>query len=243
MDFNGFDISSLAGQLNPLLLAVLAVVTIFTVVGYKKGFIRLAVSLFSMIAWMVLISFCVPHISAYLRQETDLYEVVGERISEAFAEVNRERDNTVIENHAPTIEDYSLPQVVKQMLLQNDTPEVYERLLANAFEEYVSRYLADLVIKVAAFVIAYFVVMLIMRITLLSAEFISKLPVIKGVNKAAGALAGFAEGAVVVVVAFTAATFIVGRPFYESVHTSRLLSFIYDNNPLLVLFATIPQSI
>jgi len=83
---------------------------------------------------------------------------------------------------------------------------------------------------------SYGLVMLLMKITLLSAEFVSKLPVIKGINKTAGAVFGFLEGMFIVLVGFTVATFLMGQEFYEMVSGSRILSYIYDNNALLSFF-------
>ena len=229
MVISNTDISGI----NYLLLIVLAIMVVFTISGYRRGFLRLAVSLISMVLCMWLIYALTHHISSFLRNNTDLYETVTVRINEAFAENNSLRDNTIFENHRETIESYNLPAVVKDMLIRNDTSQVYEALVANVFEEYVSKFLADLVIKAVSFLCAYFLVMILMKITLFSADFIGRLPVIKGLNRLAGGVAGFGEGLLIVLLLFTAGTFLMGDSFYDMVKSSRILSMIYDNNIIL----------
>ncbi len=229
-------LSNISEYVNPLLILVLVIVILFTISGYRRGFIKLAVSLITMIMGFYLVSVAMPYVNDFLKTKTDIHELLVENINEAFADINSSRDNTVYENQVETINEYRLPAVVKKMLLSENVQEVYEKLSATIFEEYVSRYLADIVLKALSFIFTYVMVMILVKITILSAEFMSSLPVIKGVNKVIGGGFGFLEGVFIVFIGFALATFIIGKPFYEMVEKSRLLRLIYDNNVILKLF-------
>jgi len=68
-------------------------------------------------------------------------------------------------------------------------------------------------------------------------DLISKLPLLNGVNKTAGLLAGLLHGLVIVWVFFLIITVFggtkIGQQALEMIGESEILSFIYNNNLLL----------
>lgn len=222
-------------DINWLLLAVLAVLIYFTVSGYKRGFVKLLISLLSMVLTFYLVWVVTPYISNYLINETQLYSTVKEKLDTSFEEANSKRDNTIYENQIETINSYEVPGTVKNILESNNTEDVYNSLAVAFFEDYVSCFLAKIIIRIIAFVVSYIMVMLFLKMTFLSMEIISRIPVISGFNKVAGLFFGFFEGMFIVWMGYLIGAIFFTEKFNSLVGSSRFLTYLYEKNMILQL--------
>lgn len=229
-------------NLNPLLIGVLLTLVISTLHGYRKGFIKIVITLISFVLTLWLVSVVTPYISTYLVEHTGLYDAVKGQVAEAFADNNALLDNTIPENQTTTINSYDVPSVMKSTLITNNTAETYTRLAVSAFEDYISSFLARIIINLAAFVCTFLMITIFLRMTFFSLEIISKIPIIKGINKFAGLFAGFAEGLIIVWIFFLAVTMFagntIGRQIFDLVQSDPLLNILYNSNVLLKIIYT-----
>ncbi len=220
-----------------MLLLIVIVVGLFTFQGYKQGFLRIIFSFVSILLAIWLVVKISPVISDYLMEKTKISIVMENKITEIFEEKNSERDNTIYENQIKTIHSYTLPDLIKGMLVKNNTPEIYTSLLVTAFEEYVARFLSKLFIKILVFLISLSLVYVILKITILSLDFIGKMPVIHGLNRMAGALIGLTEGFMVVWFFLLIMTLFAGssagQKFFEMVNANKVLSLFYSTDVFL----------
>lgn len=223
-------------DINILVIVVLACVVFFTWNGYRRGFVKLIISLLSMVLTFYLVWTVTPYISDYLTNETTLYDVTYEKLNDFFHEANSQRDNTVYENQVQTINSYSVPHNMKNMLIDNNNQGMYESLAVNLFEDYVSRFMAKFLIRIMAFIITYLMVMILLKMTFLSMEFISKIPVISGFNRFVGLVAGLTEAMFIVWIAFILMSVFCPKWFYLQVSSSHILSWFYENNLILDIF-------
>lgn len=92
--------------------------------------------------------------------------------------------------------------------------------------------------KVVAFIISYIIVMIILKITVLSMEMISKIPVLHNINKFIGFVAGLAEGFFVLWFLYLIPMVLVPETFENLMHANKVLLFLYSNN---LLFNAIAQ--
>lgn len=225
--------------MNELLAAVLVILLVCTWHGYRKGFIKIIISFLSIILTFWLVSVVTPYISHYLVENTELYQGVKNQISEAFAEDNARYDNTIPENQVKTIQSYCVPEVMKTTLISNNNESMYETLMVSAFEDYVSSFVARVVLNVFAFVCTFLMITIFLRMTFFSMELLGRLPIVKGINKTAGLFLGFAEGILIVWVLFLGATVFagnrVGARFFEQINENAFLSLLYNCNILLKL--------
>lgn len=225
--------------MNELLAAVLVILLVCTWHGYRKGFIKIIISFLSIILTFWLVSVVTPYISHYLVENTELYQGVKNQISEAFAEDNARYDNTIPENQMKTIQSYRVPEVMKTTLISNNNESMYETLMVSAFEDYVSSFVARVVLNVFAFVCTFLMITIFLRMTFFSMELLGRLPIVKGINKTAGLFLGFAEGILIVWVLFLGATVFagnrVGARFFEQINENAFLSLLYNCNILLKL--------
>ena len=134
------------------------------------------------------------------------------------------------------IEAMPLPEFLKEALLENNNPVIYQLLHAESLKEYIAGYLANVCINVlsvaAAFVLIYIVVHLF-----------SKLPGLNFLNRFSGFLVGGAKGIVCVWLAGIVLTFFQCRgafaELFSAMERTLFAGYFYENNILLQLILTI----
>lgn len=180
-------------NINYFLLVTIILFIVLTVRGYKKGFLRMIVYFGGMIFVLIMAKRATPVIADFFINNTNVYEDVRKMVADELIEKNAARDNTDEDNQVITINSYNLPEILKSDLIINNTREVYNRLLVTVFEDYVSVYLAKILIRFLAFIIVFIVLFIAFKMVLAFTNLISKIPIIKGINKLAGGIVGFLE--------------------------------------------------
>lgn len=230
-------------MLNPLMIGVLIIIIGTTIHGYRKGFLKILISILSLVLTIWLVAVVTPYISTYLVEHTGLYDAMKNRVAESLAEDNARLDNTIPENQTETINSYEVPNAVKTTLINNNTEPTYTKLAVTVFEDYVSSFLARLIINIAAFVCTFIMITVFLRMTFFSLELISKIPIIKGLNKLIGLVAGFAEGILIVWVFFLFITIFAGGVWgsllFMMIDDNILLSTLYNTNILLKIISAL----
>ena len=225
------------GNLNFLLVAVLALFAIFMVIGYGKGFLRMAVSLTGVMVAIFLTTQIVPNLSRLFVELPAVHDVVYDNIVAVFHEVNSNYNNRSTEEQNKAIQSYELPELIRSDLIVNNTKEVYESLKVKVFEDYIAKYLTRMIIKSGTFVIVYAVFALAMWIVLHVTGLISKIPIIHGVNKLLGIMTGFLSALIVVWIGFFVMMMLYGNSvagtLLSDVSNSKLLTFLFESNILL----------
>lgn len=220
-----------------MLIAVLAIFAFFMIQGYRKGFLRIVVSLIGTILIICAVIFISPYVSDFLINKTEAYDSVKSKMVEVFKEDNSKLDNTIPENQTLTIESYSLPDIIKGALIKNNTDDVYKQMMVEMFEDYVSGYLARLIIKAGVFAGVYLLLRIVLWLALKSVDLISKIPIIKGFNKFLGLVCGFANALIIVWIFYLAMVVFMGDEtggkLMEEVYKSELLTFLFNENYLM----------
>lgn len=181
-----------------LILGICFIYIVLTIRGYKKGLLRMAVYFAGMIFIVISAKRLTPVMYDCLSNYTSIQTEIKEKIADSLIEKNSLRDNSITENQNETIKSYDLPEKVKTDLIVNNTKEMYSKLLVTLFEDYVAVHLANMVVKLMAFFIVAIVLWVAFRIVLLCTNIISKIPIIRGINKIAGAMLGFLEAYIIV---------------------------------------------
>lgn len=228
-------------NINYLFVAVLVLFAYMISRGYRLGFLRIAVTFIGMLFILAAVRKASPYFSDYLINNTDVYEAVQDKITEKFAEANRRYDNSIPENQNLTIRSYDIPDAMKDNLILNNTSEIYKALLVTVFEEYVSAYLAKTAIKALAFVILFIALYIVFRIVLRMVDIISRIPIIKGLNKAVGACLGLIEALIIVWVFFIIAIMFIGEDtgstLLKMISESSFLTMLFNSNILMAVIS------
>lgn len=220
--------------MNWLLIVILVILLGNAIIGMKVGFIKTAFSLISLILALILTIWVSPVVKDYLKGNEKIFNSISTKIEKMLP---FEEEVETAEEQSTQIEKLSLPQSIKNSLMENNTVENYKALAIHSFKEYVSNYLTGIVINALSFIIAFLVILIILWIIFIALNLISKLPLLNQVNKTAGLLAGLIHGLILVWLFFILLTVFqstgFGQKAMEMVSESEILSIIYNNNFLL----------
>ncbi len=224
-----------------LVVGIIFIVSIF--VGYKRGFLKIALSLAVTIASIILVGVMTPHISSFIQKSTPLGEIVQEKLGGMFEastgvsadllggiEIPREQQIAIIENA-------NLPSMMREMLLENNNSEVYEALGVTHFVDYLGAYATKLIADIIAFIVAWIIVTIIARVIMGVIGIIGKIPVIGGINRLAGGVVGIIFAIIIVWILFIVVTLLyntaVGQACMKDIAASPILTKLYDGNILM----------
>ena len=208
--------------------------------GHHRGFIRLVVSIFAMILSLTIVRVSLPAVTTYLKENTTLQQTVSQNIVKAAGLAQEQSSGEEISDKPSAqrtmIENLNLPRTIKSALIENNNSEIYQLMGVQAFTDYVGNYLADTIINSAGFVLLFAAVYMASKLIIRWLDIIARLPIISGINKLAGAIAGGLEGllflwlACLLVTAFSGTEW--GMMITRQIESSQWLSFLYSHNLL-----------
>lgn len=233
--------------MNGLIIAIAVIFLIGMIWGYYKGFIKIIASLAATVATIVLVGFLTPYVSDMLMKVVPIEAVMHEKCVEILFPESKEVEEYTIPEEAEKsrdvqislIENAKLPDMFRQLLLENNNEEIYETLGVTKFSDYVGSYLARMLANILSFLIVMIVVTIAVRIVISALGIIEKLPVIGGLNRFAGGIVGIATALIVVWILFVIITLLysteIGGTCFQYIEESEFLTQLYDNNPLMNL--------
>lgn len=158
--------------------------------------------------------------------------ITAEDVKNAIEKVEIPREQQI-----SAIENANIPEVFREMLLENNNSEIYENLGVSTFGEYVGSYLAKIIADFVGFLLTLLVVTIVIRTIIYTLGIISDLPVIGGLNRIAGGVLGLVTGVIVIWVILIVVTLLyttsIGEACFRNIADSQILTFLYENNPLL----------
>lgn len=220
---------------------VVLVFLVLMTVGYRKGFVEIALSLSATILAMILVVFVSPLISGAIITYTE----IDDQISDSFVEYILANENVVykiddkveVYDEVQAVMDIQLPDVLREKILEDNTTSMYEMLGVSNFYEYVGRYIANWIIKIATFVITMIAVLLFMKMFVFSLLVITKIPIINEVNRIGGLVLGAAAGVLILWLLFIVADLMHQMQwsitFIEELTSYKMLDVLYKSNPVM----------
>ena len=254
--------------MNILTGIVIVIFLLFMIRGYRRGLIKSLASVISLVASLALVSFVTPYVSQFLQEQTPVYTYVMERCQESFTVTLNEADektteseteegdvslkkgnnNDTVGNVAGTIssqlqknaiEELSLPSVLKNLLIRNNTEKIYKDLAVNSFNDYVPKFMANLIMNIISFVVTWLIVASFIWLAVMTLDVIANLPIIHGINQMLGLVLGAGQALVIVWIAFLAITVFastaIGKQLMEMIEKNVLLNQLYNGNVFLKL--------
>lgn len=220
--------------MNWLLIVVCIVILGNAFRGMKVGFIRTVFSLVSLILAVILTIWISPIMKDFLKSNEKFNEGLSNKIEKMLPFSTEE---VVEEEQNNAIDEMKLPKSLKQSLKENNTIEKQKELAANSFQDYISKFLADIILNALSFILTFIIVSALLWVLCMALDIISKLPLLHSVNKTAGLLAGLIQGLFEVWLFFILLTVFgstsFGQKVMELIGESEILSLIYNNNILL----------
>lgn len=232
--------------MNILLVGITALCVVCMIIGYKRGFIKIVISLIATIATLVLVGMFTPQVVDVLCKYTPLDDsmqtkfttmLMGNEFERGEVEEEEEIQPEIpLSEQLSIIEDAELPEFMKAALVENNNGEIYEQLEVEYFAEYAGKFLANWVIRVLAFIITFLVVWIVIRVFVFSLDVIAELPVLHGINRGIGTVLGLGFALIFVWIGFLwlsiAYSSEIGQMCHEWVQESRILTYLYEHNPI-----------
>ncbi len=210
------------------------------VIGYARGLVKEFVSLVIVFVSIALVWFLNPYVNRFLREVTPLESKVTDRTKEAIEEELGTEQTIRADEQTEIIEGLDLPDSLTRALLRNNNAEGYRKLNVSSFVDYVSGYIASVILGGASFLITYLIVTIVLRILVIVLDIFTRLPVLHGLNKLGGAALGGARYVFLIWVLMLAATVLcntqIGRTAMEYIEHDRFLQLLYSWNLLLRYF-------
>lgn len=231
-------------NINWLAASVAALFVLFMVNGWRKGFLKIVISFAGTIVILIAVVILSPKVSRYAIENTGMYEKTRQKVISVFLdrlEQNDEKDGVLEETVSDNdrnrgIDDLNIPEIMKNDLIEKNASEMYQALLTRVFKDYISGYIAKLIINAGSFVGVYIALSVMMWFIVRTSDIVAKIPVIKGFNKFMGLITGTAEALIIVWVFFFIIIMFLGNDIggrlLSLVQRSVFLTFLFNNNYL-----------
>lgn len=216
--------------------------------GHYRGFLRQCVSIGALVITLVVVKFATPYVTDVLKDNTQIRSSVSQVLVKAagLEDQGEEVEETPAYQRV-AIEKLNIPQSVKDALIENNNNEVYNLLGVDRFIEYVSSYLAGILINAASSVVLFLVTFIVIHLLVRWLDLIARLPIISGLNQIAGAVLGLAHGLLLLWVAFILLDLCSATPLggqlLSQVQSNKWLSLLYNYNFLNFLLQGIIKGI
>lgn len=217
--------------MNWTLICVIAVLLINILIGVRKGLIKMVFSIVAVAAVMAVTVFASPHIAGYLSEHTSWENKVYDNTYKYL----EEHDMLVDGSGLMDVDKLPLPRTLKNNIAQKAGELVNEG--ADAYNSYITGRIANIIFTAAVYVACFIIVSIIVFIIGILLNIVSRLPVLKQINRISGGIIGLVMGVLFVWLGFVVITFLgnttFARTVFAQIDGNAFLTFVYDKNIIL----------
>ena len=222
-------------------IITLAVLAFGMINGWRRGLVKEVLSLIFAFLVFALVWVINPYVESFLRDSTGIRGLVYQNCDNFVQSVIPEGD--IAAGQENIVEQLPLPQFIKNELNQMNTAQTYEMLDVSGIADYVTVYLTEKIFGGICFIISLILASIIIRILELLLEMIMKLPGLHAANHILGALLGTVRGLLAVWLIMLVLTMLcrtrIGAVALDTIKGDRILSLIYEWNPLAKMFLSV----
>lgn len=229
--------------MNGLEITVIVIFAVCVLVGYFSGFLRV---LYSMAAWILVLAFVTwttPYLTDFIEKNTDMSNVIQEKCIDYMAGMAEDKISREAEEYGSGRQKnwensgIFIPGSIIEQITGDAAEAVGDILEGSGIYEEIAAKIAHFVIEGIAFFITMAIAGVLTFWISHMLNVISRLPVIRGPNKALGAFAGGIKGLVIIWLMFYVIDLCVaselGKQLHNYIEESRILTILYENNILL----------
>lgn len=213
-------------------LVIIGIIALFTFLGYKKGLMKVAFKLISLVLAIIIAIILHGPVSDFVIHNTGLYDQVKTVVSQNI-DPQRFKETQKTEN-----KEESATEKTWTNYLQKSIEETANNT-KNSIEDVAVEKISSTIINVAILIIIFILVRIILSVLNLIIDILSKLPVLKQFDKVGGTLYGILEGVLVVYILLALclimASFIQETGIIQAINNSFIGKMLYENNILLKL--------
>ena len=224
-------------------IAVLALVAAACIMGFRKGFVKEIVSVFFMLISFLLVWAVNPYVNTFVKEYTPVYDTIQDKCQTLVSEQIGNKKTLDKEEQNQVMENMELPDLLKNALVENNTAETYRYLAVSTFTEYISDSLAVMAVNGISFLISFVLSAAVIKLLGFILNVLTKLPVINGINKIAGAAVGGIKCIIFIWIAFLVLTLLcnttLGQQGMALIQQDAFLNFLYSQNVFVKVFMSV----
>lgn len=224
-------------------IAVLALIAAACIMGFRKGFVKEIVSVFFMLISFLLVWAVNPYVNTFVKEYTPVYDTIQDKCQTMVSEQIGNKKTLDKEEQNQVMENMELPDLLKNALVENNTAETYRYLAVSTFTEYISDSLAVMAVNGISFLISFVLSVAVIKLLGFILNVLTKLPVINGINKIAGAAVGGIKCIIFIWIAFLVLTLLcnttLGQQGMALIQQDAFLNFLYSQNVFVKVFMSV----
>lgn len=224
-------------------IAVLALIAAACIMGFQKGFVKEIVSVFFMLISFLLVWAVNPYVNTFVKEYTPVYDTIQDKCQTMVSEQIGNKKTLDKEEQNQVMENMELPDLLKNALVENNTVETYRYLAVSTFTEYISDSLAVMAVNGISFLISFVLSAAVIKLLGFILNVLTKLPVINGINKIAGAAVGGIKCIIFIWIAFLVLTLLcnttLGQQGMALIQQDAFLNFLYSQNVFVKVFMSV----
>jgi len=222
--------------MNFVLIAVIAILAIGAVIGWKRGFVDMLFGAVSMILALVLAVIIAPKLGAAIQENENIMGKLTVKVSEVL---NLDELAVEIPDAERLVDNLNLPNAIKEKITSAEFMEKIEldtlaEDASSKMADAVAVFLAKTIITAVCFVVVFVVALILLYLLNKVLDVFAKLPLLKQANQLVGLALGVCQSVLVIWVLFAVITMIGGSEFGQTmlgyISDSKLLDFLYKNN-------------
>ena len=227
-----------------LTTAVCIYLIAMTAYGYYRGIFKIMLSISLVLISLIFSNIATPYIGKFLKENTSLQQDIKRHIVKGLnLQNNISNESMESPDVNAEISLLSIPEDFKKALLKGNDNRIWEKLGTNKLTEYIGQYTSQIIINIACCLIVFILSMILLHLLIGLAKLFEKIPAAKGVDRTAGAVAGFVQGMILLWVAGLVVSVSLGsnwgKSAYGMISNSMFLSFLYKYNLLTYIFRSI----
>ena len=224
-------------------IAVLALIVFACIMGFRKGFVKEIVSVFFMLISFLLVWAINPYVNTFVKEYTPVYDAIQSNCQDLVSEQIGNKTALDKEEQKQAVENLELPGILKTALVKNNTVDTYRYLAVSTFTEYISDSLAVMAVNGISFLISFVLSAAVIKLLGIILNVLTKLPVLHGINKIAGAAVGGIKCIIFIWIAFLVLTLLcnteLGQQGMALIQQDTFLDFLYNQNVFVKVFMSV----
>lgn len=224
-------------------IAVLALIVFACIMGFRKGFVKEIVSVFFMLISFLFVWAINPYVNTFVKEYTPVYDAVQSNCQDLVSEQIGNKTALDKEEQKQAVENLELPGILKTALVKNNTVDTYRYLAVSTFTEYISDSLAVMAVNGISFLISFVLSAAVIKLLGIILNVLTKLPVLHGINKIAGAAVGGIKCIIFIWIAFLVLTLLcnteLGQQGMALIQQDTFLDFLYNQNVFVKVFMSV----
>lgn len=196
-------------------LIIIAIILLFTFLGYKRGFVKLAIKLCTFIIAVAVAFMLYKPIANVIIDNTGIDESIEKTIT-----------SNILPEGTSADEEIDLDMDLPSIILEKSENTVHS----------IATSISTTIIETGSLLIIFVAVKIILKFVTIIADLIAKLPILKQFNKLGGTIYGVLEGLLIVFVGFAVVSLIapfIDNSIIETINGSTIGAYLYNNNILL----------